>query len=128
MKINNQPRVGYRAMLILAVVVGVVSLGLQFLPDMQGITFMLSVAVLGGLIAGSSGYSEPDRQQLARSYKTAYAGLLLAVMSAYALVELAKWMQFGPLAAFLNAHWPGIILALMCALLGLAGLRKQEGL
>jgi hypothetical protein len=126
MKINNQTRVGYRSMLILAVVVGVLSLGLLFLPDMQLIAFMLSVAALGGLIAGSSGYSEAERRQLGRSYKTAYEGLLLAMMFAYALVELAKWLQLAPLEAFLNARWPGLILALMCALLGLAGFRTDK--
>jgi hypothetical protein len=128
MKINNQARVGYRSMLILAVVVGLLSLGLLFLPDMQLIAFMLSVAALGGLIAGSSGYSEPERRQLGRSYKTAYEGMLLAVMFAYALVELAKWLPIEPAVGFLNARWPGLILALMCALLGLAGLREEEGL
>jgi hypothetical protein len=128
MKINNQARVGYRSMLVLAVVVGLLSLGLLFLPDMQLIAFMLSVAALGGLIAGSSGYSEAERRQLGRSYKTAYEGMLLAVMFAYALVELARWMQLEAAAGFLNARWPGLILALMCALLGLAGLREEEGL
>lgn len=126
MKVNNQPRVGYRSMLILAVVAGALSLVLLVLPDMRLLAFVLSVAALGGLIGGSSGYGEAESRQLGHSYKIAYEGLLLAVMFAYALVELAKWLQLIPLAEFLNARWPGLILALMCALLGLAGMRREN--
>jgi hypothetical protein len=52
------------------------------MPDFEFFSFFLSVPVLGGLISGSSGYEEQDRQQLRRSYKPAYEGLLLIIMFA----------------------------------------------
>ncbi len=87
--------------------------------------FMLAVAVLGSLVGAGSTYEERDRQQLARSYKFTLEWLLLAVMAAYALIEVSKW--FGVMhgaAAFLNDHWPGLVLSAMCLLTGLAGFRK----
>ncbi len=54
---------------------------------------MLSASAVGGLIGGSKDYEERDRQQLRRSYKTAYEWLLLAIMAAYAFIVLSRWLE-----------------------------------
>jgi uncharacterized membrane protein (DUF4010 family) len=119
--------VTYRSILVLAVVVGVAGIALQFLPDFELITFMLALAVLGGLVGGAESYEERGRQQLDRSYKTAFEWMLLVVLIAYALVELSDWVGiFEGAAQFLNAHWPGLMVSFMCGLLGIAGLRRQS--
>jgi hypothetical protein len=122
---KNERSVGYRVMSILALSVGVISLGLQLMPGWETLTFMLSVAALGGLIGGRSGYAEQDRQQLDRSYKTAFEGLLLSVMAAYALVVAARGIFIIQGAAvFVNSHWPGLVISAMCALMGIAGFQR----
>jgi hypothetical protein len=126
MSIINASKVNYQLMVILAIVVGGLSILVQFLPGFELLSFMLSTAVLGGLIGGSSGYEERDRQQLARSYKTAYEWLLLIVLVAFAVIELARWVRIEGVVVFLNNHWPGLMIASMCFLMGIAGLQKRE--
>ncbi|MGE5249092.1 MAG: hypothetical protein ACM3QS_02665 [Bacteroidota bacterium] len=115
----------YRSMSILALVVGIVTVALQFLPGFELISFMLAVVTLGSLVGAEGSYAERDRQLLGRSYKFTLEWLLLAVMAAYALLEVSK--GFGILqasTAFLDDHWPGLIFSAMCLLMGLAGLHK----
>jgi hypothetical protein len=124
---RNKSKVSYRSMRILAIIIGGVSIILQFMPDWEFFTFFLSVPVLGGLIGGSSGYEERDRQQLRQSYKTAYEGLLLIIMVAYAFMELSKWLApTNGALNFLNGHWCGLMLAVMCALMGIAGIQRKS--
>jgi hypothetical protein len=124
---KNNFQVRYRSMSILGIIVGGVGIILQFMPDWEFFSFFLSVPVLGGLISGNSSYTEEDRQQLHHSYKTAYEALLLVIMFAYAFIEFAKWLAPANGAFnFLNAHWCGLMFAVMCALLGIAGIQGRS--
>lgn len=126
MNAKNMRRVNYQFMIVLALIVGGLGIAFQFIPGWESLSFMLSVAVLGGLIGGSNGYDERDRQQLERSYKTAYEWLLLVVMAAYAFIGFSRWLNIEGVLIFINGHWPGLILAMMCALMGIAGFQKRR--
>jgi hypothetical protein len=124
---NNKSKVSYRSMSILAIIVGGIGILLQFMPGWEFLTFFLSVPVLGGLIGGNSSYEEQDRQQLRQSYKITYEGLLLVIMVAYAFIELSKWLApTNGAFNFLNGHWCGLMFAVMCALMGIAGLQGKR--
>lgn len=125
MSLHNRRKVSYHLLIVLALIVGVFGIISQFLPGWELLSFMLSVAVLGGLIGGSNSYAEQDRQQLKQSYKTAYEWLLLIMMAAYFFNELSKWLHIEEVVVFLSGHWPGLILAMMCGLMGLAGFQKS---
>ena len=120
-------RIGnYRLMLILALVVGIVSIVLQFLPDFGILAFMLSLAALGGLIGGESSYEERERQQLRQSYKLAFEWMLLVIMAFYAVIELSGPLPItAGIADFLNGRWPGLLLAVMCILMAIVGFRRK---
>ncbi|MBK8986828.1 MAG: hypothetical protein IPM39_12270 [Chloroflexi bacterium] len=123
----SKTRVNYRLMNILALIVGIIGIAFLFLPDFELLSFMLTVAVLGGLIGGSNGYEERERLQLRQGYQKAFNGLLLVVMAAYSLIEFSKWFILMEAAAtFLNNHWPGLILSVMCIAMGIAGLQKAR--
>lgn len=114
-------------MVILTLVVGAMGIMFQFMPDFELLAFMLTLAVLGGLIGGSQSYAERERQQLSQSYQKAFNGLLVVVIAAYALIEFSQWFVFiEAAAAFLNSHWPGLILSVMCIAMGIAGLQKAN--
>ncbi len=123
MNTKTERRMTYRFMSTLAVIVGVVGIALQLLPGWELLAFMLSTAVLGGLIGGRSGYDAAERQQLDGSYKTAFEWLLLIALFAYAFTVLSSWLPLGDLAAFLGGRWPGLMIAVMCA-----GIRKSVDL
>ncbi len=122
-------RLRYRSMCQLALAVGLCSIAFQFLPGWEFFSFFLSVAVIGGLVGGSPGYTEQERMQLQVSFKPAFEGLLLVVMSAYAFIELMRWASLGESAvSFLNSHWPSLLLSIMCAFLGMAGLSQRSSI
>ena len=117
---------GYQAMIILAVIVGVFGIIFQFIPDWEFFSFLLSVVVLGGLIGGRKSYEERERQKLERSYKITIEWLLLITMGAYAFIEFSRWLPIEGAVIFINGHWPGFVLALICFLMGIAGFRKSS--
>jgi hypothetical protein len=124
---KNKFKVSYRSMSTLAIIVGGVGIILQAIPGWEFFSFFLNVPVLGSLIGGDSGYEEQDRQQLRRSYKTAYEGLLLVIMAAYAFIEFSKWLTpTNGAFNFLNGHWCGLMFAVMCALMGIAGIQGRN--
>ncbi len=124
---NNRRLVSYRTGIILALVAGAFGIAVQFLPDGELLSFMVSCAALGGLIGGANAYNEQERQQLSRSYKTAYEWLLLAIMTAYALIVLSSWWNtIAGVASFINRHWPGLAIAMMCLLMGMAGFQRNR--
>lgn len=124
MSTKNGRRVGYKAMIILAVVVGVFGIVFQFFQGWELLSFMLSIAVLGGLIAGSKDYEESERQKLERSYQSAVEWLLLILLAGYAVIALSAYIQIDGAVVFLNGHWPGLLMAMMCLIMGIAGLRE----
>jgi hypothetical protein len=124
---TNGPKVSYHIMSILAIIVGGLGILFQFMPGWEFFTFFLCLAVLGGLIGGSSGYAEHERQQLGRSYKKAYEWLLLIVLVTYAVIELLKWFVIANgVVNSLNSHWSGLMIAVMCILMGIAGIQGRS--
>jgi len=127
MNTKNKNVINYRVMSILALIFGVIGIALQFVPDFGLLTIMVTTAILGGVIGGRNSYEEQDRQQLEQSFRRVFEWLLLVVLAAYALIELAKWfVGMAGTAAFLNEHWPGLIISVMCGLMGIAGIRKAK--
>ena len=124
---TNKPIVNYRFMTYFAIIVGVLGIALLFLPGFELLSFMLTLGVLGGLIGGSNAYREQDRQKLSRSYKTSFEVLLLVVLAAYALIVLSKGLNIlEGVAAFLNGHWPVLIISAMCIAMGIAGIKGSD--
>jgi len=127
MKTGQQAGVRLRTMCILAVVAGAAGIILQFFAGFEILAYMLSLAGVGGVIGGNAGYDEIERQAMERSYKPAFEGLLLIIIAGYVFTALANPISaLAEPAAFINSHWPGLILAAMCLLLGICGLCKVQ--
>jgi hypothetical protein len=118
--------VNYRFWIIYALIVGVIGIALQFIPDFELLSLMLTISALGALVGGSNGYEERDRQQLEKSYKMVFEGLLFIALAASAFQAFSKLFAIleGPVA-FLNNHWPGLIISILCILMGIAGFQKR---
>ena len=122
---KNGRRVSYHTMIVLVLISGGLGIAVLFMPDGEILSFMLSCAALGGLIGGSSAYNERERQQLRQSYKTVFEWLLLAIMVAYAIILNSRWLNvIEGVAFFLNSHWPGLIISMMCLFMGMAGFQR----
>lgn len=124
---KTQRRASYHSMSLLALLAGTIGLALHLLPGMAPLSFMVSLAAVGGLIGGRGDYTETERQQLLTSFKTAFEAQLLVIMAAYFFIVVAGGLPlFDAASSFLNAQWPSLVIALMCLLLGLAGLRHAK--
>jgi hypothetical protein len=47
-------------------------------------------------------------------------------MFAYALIEILRRLNIGLILNIVNSHWPGLIIAIMCLLLGINGLQRKQ--
>jgi len=119
-------QLNFHFMAVLAVVAGAAAIALQLVRGFELLSFVLSVAVLGGLMSGSPSDDDQARRRRAGSYKAAFEWLFLIVLAAYALIELSRWLPVAAVTTSLNAHWPGVLLAIMCLVMGIAGLRREK--
>lgn len=126
--LNTKKRQGvnYRFMIVYTIIFGVIGIVLQFIPDFELMAFILPALALGTLIGGSNGYEERDRQQLEKSYKLVFEWQMLITLAAYAFLALSKLLVIlGGAVVFLNNHWPGLIISMMCILMGIAGFQGK---
>lgn len=127
MNAKSTNKVGYHFMASMAIVSGAAGVLLQFIPGWEILALMFTASALGGLVGGSPNYTQDERQHLTQSYKTSFEALLLIILAAYALIEISKALSLNVVPEFFGGHWPGLMIACMCALMGIAGLRKTKG-
>ncbi|GAP15909.1 hypothetical protein LARV_03704 [Longilinea arvoryzae] len=117
----------YFYMIVLAIIVGVLGLVLQFIPGFEILAFVLVAAALGGLLGGSRRFAGKELNYARRYFKIAFDWMLLTILAAYALIVLSQWLPALQGAIdFLNAHWAGLILSMMCIVLGVCALLKEN--
>lgn len=127
MNMKNKQVDSHGRLMTLTLMTGIVGTALQFIPDFELLSFMLTVVVLGSLIGADKKYEEPGRQRLGQSYRLAFEWLFLILLMAYALIVFSTlFAGMEGVVTFLNGHWTGLLLSVMCFLLGVAGLQKQE--
>jgi hypothetical protein len=118
--------INYHFMLIFTLIVGIIGIALLLIPDFELLAFMLTVSALGGLIGGSDGYEERDQQLLEKSYKKVFEWMFLFTLAAFAFLALSRFLVvLGGAVVFLNNHWPGLIISMMCILMGIAGFQGK---
>jgi hypothetical protein len=118
--------VNYRFMIVFTIIVGVIGIVLLFIPNFELISFVLTASALGGLIGGSNGYEERDLQLLEKSYKKVFEWLFLLSLAASAFLALSSlFVGLEGAVVFLNNHWPGLIISIMCILMGIAGFQRR---
>ena len=126
MNTKKRMKINYRFMIVYTIIVGVIGIVLLFIPDFELLAFMLTASALGGLIGGSNGYEERDRQQLEKSYKLVFEWQMLITLVAFGFLALSKLLVvLGGAVVFLNNHWPGLIISMMCILMGIAGFQGK---
>ena len=127
-KQRNQEWVA-RAMIVIVLFAGLFGMTVQFFGDLKDIAILVGIAVFGGLVASSNNFDEREQQLLSQTYSMAFQWLFFALLVAYAFLEVCEWLNAAnSITVFLNTHWLGLTVSLICLLLGMAGLRlfKEE--
>lgn len=114
-------------MSLMAIIVGVVSIGILFIPGFELLAYMLTVVAIAGLLGGGRNIPNQNQFLQADRFKKAFEALLLIIMAVYGFIVISN--GFGVLTGavlFINNHWPALMLSMMCIVLGLAGVKKSE--
>ena len=117
----------YRAMIIITLICGFMSIIMQLFAGFELPGFMLAVVGIGSFWGNSKGIASSERQLPEKSFKTAFEWLLLIMMAAMAFLMISNGYRVLPKANdFLSTHWPGLMLSVMCIVLAISGLRKTN--
>jgi len=117
----------YFFMVILAIIVGVIGITLQFFPGYDSLAFVMVVIALAGLLGGSHHFSGQKLQYTRRYFKIAFDWLIAVILTGYTIVILSEWVAiFEETTRFLNEHWAGLIASLACIVLGVLALFKEN--
>lgn len=116
-----------RGMIVLVLFAGLFGVAVQFFGDLKDMAIFIGIGVFGGLVASSKDFDERELQLLSQAYSMAFQWLFFAVLVAYAFLTVSQWLKAADgIAVFLNTHWLGLTVSLICILLGVAGLRVFE--
>lgn len=117
----------YQMMIVFALMCGVFSIVVQFFDGFEAIGLVLATSGMASLIGGAKGKADSEPHLLEKSYKTSFEWLLLIFMFAFAfLMTSNSFHVFIGANEFINAHWPGLVLSVMCIVLAISGLRKTN--
>lgn len=125
MNTKNHFSYTYSMMIAFSLVCGVVSIVVQLLEGFEAVGFLLAISGIAGLSGVWKGKGESSPHLPMKSYKTAFEWLLLVIMFTYAFMVTSNGFQiFVRVNEFFSAHWPGLMLSVLCVVLGLSGLQK----
>jgi hypothetical protein len=117
----------YRMMIATALASGVLSIVFLLLEGLELISYFLAVAGIAILIGGGKLAAKTEPNLPEKSFKTAFEWLLLIMMAAMVFLMTSNGFRvFIKANDFLSTHWPGLVLSVMCIVLGLSGLRKTN--
>jgi hypothetical protein len=112
-------------MSIITLVAGATGFVYQFMSDGTFLTILVCMVAFSGLAESSKGLDERDSQLLLQSYGTAFIYLFVAIFVAYSFELFSGLLHIaGPIIALIDGHWVGSMAAIMCVLIGIAGIRN----
>jgi hypothetical protein len=113
-----------KSMMIIVLWAGLLGIALQFNNSIKDNAIWVGLAVFGGLVVGGRKFDERERQLLSHAYSLTLQWLAIALLAAYAFLQVSEWLDIaGNIASFLNSHWIGMTVSVICVFLGGAGLR-----
>lgn len=113
-----------RVMIVTVLFAGLFGITVQFFGDLKDIAIFIGIAVFGALVASSNNFDEREQQLLSQTHSMAFQWLFFALLVAYAFLEVSERLNAANgMTVFLNTHWLGLTVSLICLFLGVAGLR-----
>lgn len=117
----------YKMMIVFSLYCGVMSLVAQLFEGFEAIGLVLAASGIAGLSGVWKGKTPSVPHLAEKCYKMTFEWLLLIMMAAMAFLMTSNGFKVFPKANdFLSTHWPGLVLSVMCIVLGISGLRKPD--
>ena len=122
-RINFEENHLSRSLMILVLWAGVVGIAFQLVESVKDLAIFTGMATFFSLTISSRKFDEREQQLLSQAYSITFQWLAVILLVIYAFLQISARASFaGDVALFLNTHWIGIVVSVICTILGGAGI------
>ncbi len=112
-----------RSLMILVLWAGVVGIAFQLNESVKDLAIFTGMVTFFSLTISSRKFDEREQQLLSQAYSITFQWLAVILLACYAFLQISAQANFGAgIALFLNTHWIGIVVSVICTILGGAGI------
>ena len=102
---------------------GIVGIAFQFNESVKDLAIFTGMVTFFSLGITSRKFDEREQQLLSQAYSITFQWLAVILLVAYVFLQISARTSFASgFALFVNTHWMGIIVSVICAILGGAGI------
>jgi len=103
---------------------GIVGIAFQFNESVKDLAIFTGMVTFFSLGITSRKFDEREQQLLSQAYSITFQWLAVVLLIVYGFLQLSDRLTFaGGIAAFINSHWIGMTVSIICCLLGGVGVR-----
>jgi hypothetical protein len=123
-RVNFEERHLSLSLMILVLWAGIVGIAFQLNESVKDLAIFTGMVTFFSLGISSRKFDEREQQLLSQAYSITFQWLAVVLLVIYAFLQISALTNFASgIALFLNTHWMGITVSVVCAILGAAGIR-----
>ena len=112
-----------RSIMIMVLWTGVVGFAFQFNESVKDLAIFTGMVTFFSLVISSRKFDEREQQLLSQAYSITFQWLAAILLVIYVFLQISARANFASgIALFLNTHWIGITVSVICAILGGSGI------
>jgi len=113
-----------KSMMILVLWAGLFGIAVQFIESVKDLAIFAGMVEFFSLVVTSRKFDEREQQLLNQSYSLTFQWLIIILLVTYGFLQVSERLNIANnIASFINTHWVGMIVSVICVLLGITGLR-----
>jgi hypothetical protein len=122
-RVNFEEKHLSRSIMIMVLWAGIVGIAFQLNESVKDLAIFTGMVTFFSLVISSRKFDERELQLLSQAYSITFQWLAVILLVIYIFLQISARANFaGGIALFLNAHWIGITVSVICAILGGAGI------
>jgi hypothetical protein len=122
-RINFEENHLSRSLMIMVLWAGIVGLAFQLNESIKDLAIFTSMVTFFSLTISSRKFDEREQQLLSQAYSITFQWLAVILLVVYVFLQISARANFaGDIALFLNSHWIGITVSIICTILGVTGI------
>ena len=108
---------------VLVLWAGIVGLAFQLNESIKDLAVFTGLVTFFSLVISSRRFDEREQQLLSQAYSITFQWLGVILLVVYIFLQVSERTNIaGGMALFLNTHWIGITVSIICTILGGAGI------
>ena len=111
------------SLMVLVLWAGIVGLAFQLNESIKDLAVFTGLVTFFSLVISSRRFDEREQQLLSQAYSITFQWLGVILLVVYIFLQVSERTNIaGGMALFLNTHWIGITVSIICTILGGAGI------